>query len=522
MRDGFLKIALCAAACLCSAPPASGRVSDARWKQLQRQSNALWATRKFAKRRQALGLLGQADREESARGLLALLDDIAIAAPEQRKQYGTLRQEFDGKMAERDRLYKLKRSGNRNWTEQEHEQYDRLIRRFKRLNRDLGRLEKALTEADILRHDVIEALAASNDGRARAALYADGLASKHPHVRGAAVQALWQAREKDCLSSIRALFTDPDPGVASMALRAFGAIAPSADEQSGKRLIAQLQHRDWRVRDGAITALGQLRHRPAVGALVEALERERGRLTGDLHQALSRITGFPFGNSPDSWKQWYSANKHRLDQVIQQKKTALKSGHSFGTVSFYGIQTSSHRICFVIDVSGSMKEKAGAIDPRIAGVDRRYPRSGSKLQVARYELQKAIDQLSDAARFNIVYFNGTVRIYRENGMLTASKKDKAQVTNWLRYRIRALGGTRMFDALARGLSEDADTIYFLTDGTPTSGYLTDPADILREITSRNQQRNMHIHVIAVGQQVDGNFLRQLAVRNRGSFVHTNK
>ena len=104
----------------------------------------------------------------------------------------------------------------------------------------------------------------------------------------------------------------------------------------------------------------------------------------------------------------------------------------------------------------------------------------------------------------------------------SGKKDKQEVTNWLRYRLKTYGGTRMYDALARGLSQPVDTVYFLTDGTPTSGRIKDPAEILEEITLRNQQLGVKLHVIAVGQKVDVDFLRKLARRNRGTFVHTNK
>ena len=82
-------------------------------------------------------------------------------------------------------------------------------------------------------------------------------------------------------------------------------------------------------------------------------------------------------------------------------------------------------------------------------------------------------------------------------------------------------------ALAAGLGLDAkrskgyetklDTIFFLSDGKPTTGRFTDRDEILREIKRANDLRRIVIHTIALGQFEKG-FMRRLAKENGGVFV----
>ena len=62
-----------------------------------------------------------------------------------------------------------------------------------------------------------------------------------------------------------------------------------------------------------------------------------------------------------------------------------------------------------------------------------------------------------------------------------------------------------------------DTIFFLSDGKPTTGRFVDPDDILREVRKLNELRRVVVHTIALGQ-FQKTFMKRLAKENGGVFV----
>ena len=71
----------------------------------------------------------------------------------------------------------------------------------------------------------------------------------------------------------------------------------------------------------------------------------------------------------------------------------------------------------------------------------------------------------------------------------------------------------------------SDTFFFMTDGYPTEGPVTDMGQILKLVSEWNANLGIKIHSIGIG--VDENFqsyefLKQLAQKNNGKFVVHNK
>jgi hypothetical protein len=81
--------------------------------------------------------------------------------------------------------------------------------------------------------------------------------------------------------------------------------------------------------------------------------------------------------------------------------------------------------------------------------------------------------------------------------------------------------TGTYDALAAAFDYDAEAIYLLTDGAPTTGRLTNPADIVAAISRGNLARRLSIYTIGVGVGPEGGpfdqFLSELAKRNYGQY-----
>jgi hypothetical protein len=108
-----------------------------------------------------------------------------------------------------------------------------------------------------------------------------------------------------------------------------------------------------------------------------------------------------------------------------------------------------------------------------------------------------------------------------------------------------IGATNIYDALETafkmmgvGTAADRtkepvyDTVFFMTDGRPTSGKVTDPKLILGEVRRWNESRKVRIHVVGMGgkkkddetadktqrDDVDPEFLKALAAQNGGQCV----
>jgi uncharacterized protein with von Willebrand factor type A (vWA) domain len=105
-----------------------------------------------------------------------------------------------------------------------------------------------------------------------------------------------------------------------------------------------------------------------------------------------------------------------------------------------------------------------------------------------------------------------------------------------------VGSTNIYDAfettfkmMGVGASADKayapvyDTIFFMTDGVPTSGKVKDKDKILSEVRRWNEGRKIRIHVVGMGgkdksgrpstaDDIDKDFLTKLAEQNDGQVV----
>ena len=65
-----------------------------------------------------------------------------------------------------------------------------------------------------------------------------------------------------------------------------------------------------------------------------------------------------------------------------------------------------------------------------------------------------------------------------------------------------------------------DTVFFLTDGQPTVGDITETEELLSWFREQNRFAQLRCHVIAFGDKgIDIHFLTTLATENSGKFFH---
>ncbi|GEM_PF-1077892 len=356
-------------------------------------------------------------------------------------------------------------------------------------------------------------------------------------VRVAAIDALIAMGAKDAADEVLKLTGDQDPSVAAAAIEALGLLGEDSPEvvkrllgllksraadvlnaamgalgrmkavEALKPILGLLDHETWQVRAGAIEALVKFREKEAILALIERLAKEDGRLKHDIAAALKKLTGQKLGTNAETWKKWW-ADEGVAFVVPPESETGDAAEE--GMTTYYGIPVVSKRICFLLDISGSMSASAETGESQAGDKSQK-----NRLDVARKELIETIERLAKDVRFNVVLFDDRVEPW-EKALVLADDAHKADAKKFLD-RQRPRGGTNIFDPLEAALMDkDVDTVFLLSDGAPGSGKFVQAEDILREIRKLNRSRKVVIHTIAIG--LDTPLMRELAKQNGGKAI----
>ncbi len=169
-------------------------------------------------------------------------------------------------------------------------------------------------------------------------------------------------------------------------------------------------------------------------------------------------------------------------------------GSGGGGTSFFGISSSGSRFCYIVDISGSMREE-------------------SRLPTAMNELSKSLKKLPDFAKFYILFYsNAVTEPSFQRGWNTARKSTIRKMIAELA-TIRAGGGTEPKDAFvqALALTPAPEVIFFLTDGV-IAGFTTDE---LKTMLPRRDR--VVINTIAFGTDSSQQLLRDISKLTGGKF-----
>jgi len=272
--------------------------------------------------------------------------------------------------------------------------------------------------------------------------------------------------------------------------------APAMFEQ----LKINAAHKRGQLRAECYDALTHVRTKDCVDFLIARLFHEKGRSRFDLADALLDLTGFDYGVSARTWRDWWGRVRDGYPLPPKPKKRR-RSAPPAGYASYYGIPVRSHRVAFVIDTSGSMQP--------IAGTGKK-----SKMQLAQENLINTVNALGPKVGFTIVAFATGNNVFEEE-LILASRVNKARSKLWV-LDLKPNGGTMLMGALTAALAVDkVDTLFVLSDGAPNGS----TSEILRIITERNRFDRVRINTIGI--QVSGStarFMRDLAEKNFGEFV----
>ncbi len=394
--------------------------------------------------------------------------------------------------------------------------------------------DAGLKDPDSLaRAHVARILGNLKDAPARPALEAM-LEDKFWLARANAARALADIGDAASLPALLAHVDDENPKAwisKADALATHGQAASKATVQIASRLA----DKDWQVRLTACRALAVLGDKDAVDPLIDRLDTEGGRLRREIHAALKSVTHETFSENAQFWREWWKKEKAKgippppeVPANPEDDRYAKPKKPGPDEPTYYGHRIFSQSVLFVIDLSKSMdtfitvpaeaQEKLGKLP------------AGPRIKVAKTAAALAIQKLDPRARFNIVFFSTVVRPWKPS-LVYADPATKAAAVSAIESQgledetnihgaLKAAVGLHEKATLAADLDPIPDTIYFLTDGTPTRGEITDTETLLSWMRDVNRFAKVDIHVIAMGNVgVDLEFLRKLAEQNGGEFIH---
>jgi hypothetical protein len=161
--------------------------------------------------------------------------------------------------------------------------------------------------------------------------------------------------------------------------------------------------------------------------------------------------------------------------------------------SFFGIRGGGKRICFIVDVSGSMG-------------------SGGKLDRLKQELAATIQGLKPDTQFAVVFFDSSTHTIAQTWL--SGDADRRNAIQVIANQGSGSGTdpTGAFEFAFKTLNPLPDCIYYMTDGQTYA----DVVGLLRSLNAGPQKTS--IHAIAFGDQTLEAAMKQIAAENNGTYL----
>jgi HEAT repeat protein len=396
-------------------------------------------------------------------------------------------------------------------------------------------IAKAARTKDVrLRADIAEALGGTNDDAALDALEKLVTGDREPGVRAAALDALWGYRESERVNEIATRAAqDDDASVRASAVEAVGrmrgasaadvAIAALDDADEGVRCVARMELRfvakgravedlavaaadpGWRTRAQAVENAWALRDATSMDTLCTLVGDERLRVAASAQAALIGLTGKEFGRDADVWRSWWEANKDGWQAPDEPQLGVAPADSDEGTRAVYhGLEILSDHVVFVLDASGSMREKLG---------------TGTRWDYARKELETALAALPDGTLVNVIVFQEQARAAFD-APKPLGKKTRRDLSSFARKTTPGDAGNLLAGMLAALDQGDTDTVYLLSDGAPSFGDMVLKSRVRSAIRAQNRMRKFVINGIGLGAEksTERSFLQGLARDSGGRVI----
>ncbi len=402
-------------------------------------------------------------------------------------------------------------------------QIDEQRRAAKNLENDWSRNRALLDSATAVASTILAAMKQEPVRQALANLRLVWLEGKDPEGPMRWMDTLAGAHSDEVTNELRRVLGD-ESILQKARVAALTALAERGEHKALEAMTAllKLPPEGFQLVTAAIAGLRRLHDKGAIVPLIEFLRREDlGRLREDARDALVSLTGQEHGPYFDPWDAWWKESEKAFAMPASPFQ-APPLAPAKKSRTFYGIPTFSDRILYIVDLSESMSWALGKRG--VPGGE------NAKIVSLREELIGAVGSLNEGATFNVIVFNHEVLAWGGQGVVTANDTSKRKLARWIT-EITPTGLTNIHDALEAGFNlilrttgrPPFDTIFFLTDGKPTGGKITDPKLILEAVRDWNSVANTTIHVIGIGQgdDVDQHFLQELATIGKGKYIQRN-
>lgn len=377
-----------------------------------------------------------------------------------------------------------------------------------------------------------------------------GLADSFWLVQANAARALAQIADAESIPVIARLAADsPNAKVRIAAMDALG-LYGSAAGPTIPLFERNLMNAAWQVKVATTDAFRSIGDKSAVDSLIGRIDSEGGRVHDAIRSSLKALTGMDEEWTRDQWMKWWQKAKEfeTLEKKMGEElgkeggpggepaNPPPAEGHRTvagpkkdGPPTYYGIKLYTRTVGWVIDYSESMNQGFQVSEEWQKKLGRTY-KGTTRMDVCKEEVEQSIHELDPRTRINMVFFNDRVKVWQDVPQPAGTAGEGAISA------VRALtpaGQTNHYDALRVILGiEDAesiakmdfpdtpDTLFFLTDGTPTDGEITKPDELLSWFRERNRFARLRVHVIAMGNTgIDLEYLAELAKQNDGEFLH---
>ncbi|MDG1499488.1 MAG: HEAT repeat domain-containing protein [Planctomycetota bacterium] len=303
-------------------------------------------------------------------------------------------------------------------------------------------------------------------------------------VRGAALLAFGAiATPEEAMDLARLIAADRLQAARCGAAR-FGQALGESDPVGALSLLGNLlSDESSNVRRAAVDGLEAVATKSGVGLMIARLEvEERERVRWALVDSLQRLSGRKYRLDVRPWKLW-----HEKLADDWKPESSSSDGHEAdrgeATVAFAGMPILSDRVCFLIDLSGSIwtKKSDGVLPKDVVGE----------------ELQKALDTLPEGTLFNVIpYINDPVPWQDE---LQKAKSKNVEAAKEFYSDCKSRGAGNVYDAIQLALVDpEVDTIIILTDGAPSGGHRWNLDLMVQLLTEQNRYRAVTYDALLVG------------------------
>jgi len=326
------------------------------------------------------------------------------------------------------------------------------------------------------------------------------LADPAPGVRGAAIACLAAWKAPDAGTAAEKGLADPDGGVRTAAAAVLARAAPDLFAAHHAALAADT---DWGVRWTAAHCAPLLAADPPVETLAGLLEDGRMRVADAAHDALRAISGLDLPPVRADWLGWWAGAKGKWKGGARGNP---RDADRTSLALYHGLPFRSDAVLFVVDLSGSMDQPFGAVDPR------------PRIAVATEELNRTLNALPDRVRADVmVFMTEAERALGKIGELKGGTRDRLR--RWFEKQARGRRGDMGGALVAAILDGEADTVLFLGDGAPSAGDCLFRERIEARVRQALRRRPVALHAVAYGSRApDRQFLEALADLGGGKCV----